>query len=150
VTTQDARTRRRLGAEIAQRREAAGFPKQPDLAKAAGLGLRTVVAFENGEKVSAKTYTKIETAMRLPVGSLNDYLEHGTPLPSLPDSAVDAAVPPRREATAEEEAKMRAMTMREGLEFGQKLAETSELAALLWTQEFLRLKAEDTVRSPRA
>lgn len=50
------------------------MPTQQALAEAAKLGLRTVVAVENGEKVSARTMRKIEVAIGLPVGAADDYL----------------------------------------------------------------------------
>jgi transcriptional regulator with XRE-family HTH domain len=146
VTTQDARARRRLGAEIARRRPAAGFETQPDLARAAGLSRRTVTALENGEKVSLKSLSKVEAAMGLPTDSLNDYIEHGRPLPASPN---EASVPesPRHEWSSSERHRMRDMPMTEVQETYEMFRRRSEYLAEVWIREVMREKAAAEVRS---
>lgn len=75
MATQNARIRQRLGAEIARVADKQGLKTQEALAQAASIGLRTVVAVQRGEKVSARTLRKIENTLKLPTGSTDDFLE---------------------------------------------------------------------------
>lgn len=52
------------------------------------MGLRTVVAAERGEKVAVKTLRRIELALNLPTGCIDDYLAEK--IDRLPDTT-----PPR-------------------------------------------------------
>ncbi|MGH2868236.1 MAG: helix-turn-helix domain-containing protein [Solirubrobacteraceae bacterium] len=74
MTTQKVHIRQRLGAEIARSRVALDMTTQSDLAKAAALGLRTIVAVESGDKVSDRTLRKIEAALGWPPGTCERYL----------------------------------------------------------------------------
>lgn len=50
------------------------MPKQHDLAERAGVGRRTVVAVEAGDKVSSLTLRKIELALDLDTGTIEAFL----------------------------------------------------------------------------
>lgn len=75
MATQKTQIRQRLGAEIARLRVKQGMATQADLAGLAGLSVRSVWAAENGEKVAPRTLRKIEAALGLPPGAVDEFLE---------------------------------------------------------------------------
>jgi transcriptional regulator with XRE-family HTH domain len=64
-----------LGAQIALLRQRAGMPKQADLYRASGVGVRTISDIETGKTVPRiGTMRKIEAALHLPPGATDDFL----------------------------------------------------------------------------
>jgi transcriptional regulator with XRE-family HTH domain len=129
----ETRIRQRFGAEVARLRERLGYPKQPDLAAAAGLGLRTVVAVENGEKVSVKTLRKIEATLGLEPGVFEAYLAEeikGLPMP----------VPQPPSTRQSDEWILAASYADIGTEADRIQGEEGAVAARLWVDEAMKVK----------
>lgn len=75
-TQKTQRRRQALGAQIAQLRQRAGMPTQKDLERASGVSVRTISLIESGRKVPrVGTMRKLETALQLPPGATDDYLD---------------------------------------------------------------------------
>jgi transcriptional regulator with XRE-family HTH domain len=138
----ETRIRQRFGAEVARLRERLGYPKQPDLARAASLSPRTIVAVESGDKVSDKTLRKIEAALGLEPGVFEAYLAEeikSLPMPALPtevqrkahDWIVAATYPELGEEAdriqTEEGAAAARLWMEEALKIRQGHAESAEI-----------------------
>jgi DNA-binding XRE family transcriptional regulator len=83
-----------------------GYKDQADLAKASGLSKNTAGALEQQRKVSDKTVTAIEIALRWAPGSVDSILAGGDPVEIVPvsDSATmtESAVIDVRKASPEE------------------------------------------------
>jgi transcriptional regulator with XRE-family HTH domain len=75
-STQKKRRMQALGAQLARVRVQAGMRAQADLAAASGVSVRTISLIETGEKIPrVTTMRKIESALHLPPGSTDEYLE---------------------------------------------------------------------------
>lgn len=76
---QNTHRRRRmeaLGAQIALLRQKQNMSRQEHLADASGVGVRTISDVETGKKVPrVTTMRKIETALGLPAGATDDFLD---------------------------------------------------------------------------
>lgn len=71
--------RQALGAEIARVRKQQGMVRQSHLAEATGLGVKTISDIETGRIVPREqTMRRIETALHLPIGQTDDFLNGGT------------------------------------------------------------------------
>lgn len=129
----ETRIRQRFGAELKQARERLGYPRQPDLAAAAGIGKRTVVAVENGEKVSNTTLRKIEATLGFEPGVFEAYLADeikALPMPTLPT----------RVTRQTEEWIVGASYPDLGAEADRIQGEEGAPAARLWMEEALRIR----------
>lgn len=74
--------RKRLGVAVEATRKALGMATQADLAKTANVARGIVGSVERGErKVADKSLTKLEIALKLPIGSMQRYLDGRGSLP---------------------------------------------------------------------
>lgn len=74
--------RKRLGIAVEATRKALDMSTQADLAKEAKVARGIVGSVERGErKVADKSLTKLEIALKFPIGSMQAYLDGQGPLP---------------------------------------------------------------------
>lgn len=133
MESRETRIRQRLGAEVARLRKRQGYPKQPDLAAAAGLGKRTVTAVENGEKVSRNTLRAIEATLGLEPGVFEAFLADEIktlPMPVAPGTVL--------RQTAEWIATATYMDL--GVEAARIEDQEGVTAARLWMEEALKIR----------
>lgn len=139
MESRETRIRRRLGVEIALLRERLGYPKQPDLAAAAQIGKRTVVAVEGGDKVSSKTLGKIEATLGLEPGIFEAYLAEEIKALPMP---VSRSQPSRQS----EEWILAASYADIGAEADRIQGEEGAVAARLWVDEAMKVKQAHAAR----
>ncbi|MFF4600606.1 hypothetical protein [Amycolatopsis sp. NPDC001319] len=98
---------------------------------------------EAARRMRATTKKGLERALQWKRGSIDSIASGGEPT-ALPDERASEILPdPPHEWSAEERAKILAMTFEDIIDFGRMLRRTSgDHAALLWLKEATRLKTE--------
>lgn len=139
MESRETRIRQRLGAEVARLRKRQGFPKQPDLAAAAGLGIRTVTAVENGQKVSRNTLRAIEATLSLEPGVIEAFLAEE--IKDLPMPA-----PPSRVQRQADEWIVAASYPELGTEAARIEEAEGSVAAQLWMEGALKIRQDHLER----
>jgi transcriptional regulator with XRE-family HTH domain len=71
----------RLGTYVVQRRNELGYGSQAALEEASGVSYRTISRLETGHGIGKNNLRKIEQALRWQVGSMEQVLAGGVPMP---------------------------------------------------------------------